>query len=308
MKTERASDNQNSALWTLLTAFVLLATLGCTTAGVRLPAITEAPTGRHDSGRVVWRDLISDTPAESRRFYEELFGWEFEGVGTLFDLGGEDAYSLIRHNGRLIGGMVNEARLQNQADDISQWVVLMSVADVDAAAARFAEEGGEVLTPPTDVADRGRMAIVVDPQGALLALVQTAAGDPERHQPGYGDFLWDELWTTDLEAATSFYTGMTGLTEDDVELAGDRTYRVLNRGGAPTLGVMSHPFEEQRPVWVTYIRVEDPAAITARVAELGGTVYLEAQDRPLGGQVALIADPSGAGIALQTWDLDATAD
>ncbi len=289
-------------------AFVLLATLGCTATGVSLPAVTEAPTGEHDTGRIVWRDLISNKPAESRRFYEELFGWEFQGVGNLFNLGGEDAYSLIRHNGRLIGGMVNEARLQNDADDISQWVVLMSVADVDAAAATFAAEGGEVLTPPTDVADRGRMAIVVDPQGALLALVQTAEGDPERRQPGYGDFLWDELWTTDLESATAFYTGMTGLTENDVALEADRTYRTLNRGAEPTLGVMNHPFDEQRPVWVTYIRVEDPAAITARVEALGGTVYLEAQDRPLGGQVALIADPSGAGIALQTWSFDSDAD
>ena len=299
---------QWTARWASTGALILLVMLGCTATGVSLPAVTEAPTGEHQVGRIIWRDLISDKPAESRKFYEELFGWEFQGVGNLFNLGGEDAYSLIRHNGRLIGGMVNEERLQNDAGDISQWVVLMSVADVDAAAATFAAEGGEVLTPPADVADRGRMAIVVDPQGALLALVQTAEGDPEWHQPGYGDFLWDELWTSDLEAATSFYTGMTGLEENEVELAADRTYRTLNRGGEPTLGMMAHPFQEKRPVWVTYIRVEDPAAITARVEELGGTVYLEAQDRPLGGQVALIADPSGAGIALQTWSFDSNAD
>ena len=179
---------------------------------------------------------------------------------------------------------------------------------MDAAAATFAAEGGEVLTPPTDVADRGRLAIVVDPQGALLALVQTAEGDPARHQPGYGDFLWDELWTTDLGGATAFYTGLTGLEEKDVEVEADRTYRMLSRGNEPTVGVMPHPFEETRPVWVTYIRVEDPAAITARVEALGGTVYLEPHDRPLGGQVALIADPSGAGIALQTWSFESEAD
>ncbi len=299
---------ERTARWGAAAAFTLLAMLGCTATGIRLPAVTDAPTGNHDTGRIIWHDLISDKPAESRHFYEELFGWEFEGVGNLFDLGGEDAYSLIRHNGRLIGGMVNEARLQNDADDISQWVVLMSVADVDSAAATFAAEGGQILTPPTDVAERGRMAIVVDPQGALLALVQTAEGDPERHQPGYGDFLWDELWTSDLASATAFYTGMTGLAEHDVALEADRTYRMLNQGDVPTLGLMTHPFEEKRPVWVTYIRVEDPAAITARVEELGGTVYLEAQDRPLGGQVALIADPSGAGIALQTWTFEADAD
>ena len=43
--------------WTILGAFVLLAMLGCTATGVSLPAVTEAPTGKHETGRIVWRDL-----------------------------------------------------------------------------------------------------------------------------------------------------------------------------------------------------------------------------------------------------------
>ncbi len=288
----------------IFAGLVLLGLAGCTATGISLPALTDTPTGLHEPGRIVWRDLITDKPAQTRRFYEELFGWEFQGVGNLFNLGGEDAYSLIRHNGRLIGGMVNEARLKNETDDVSQWVVLMSVTDVDAAAGRFEARGGEVLAPPTDVADRGRMAIVVDPQGALLALVQTRGGDPERREPGYGDFLWDELWTDDVQASAEFYGSLAGLEQDEIEVSDGSRYLVLNRGDEPALGIMAHPFQGERPVWVTYLRVEDPAAITARVEALGGTVYVEAQDRPLGGRVALIADPSGAGIALQTWPFD----
>ncbi|MGE0624100.1 MAG: VOC family protein [Pseudomonadales bacterium] len=291
----------------LLTLIFLYAAFGCAVTGVSLPAVTDAPTGRHDVGRVIWRDLISDTPAESRRFYEELFGWEFEAVGGLFNLGGDDAYSLIRHNGRLIGGMVNQASLNNARGDISQWVVLMSVADADEASRRFAAEGGQILTPPTDVADRGRMAVVVDPQGALLALVETRDGDPPQWQPGIGDFLWDELWTSDVGAGTAFYRNLVGLGERDVD-AGEGSYRMLTREDRPAFGILAHPFAKERPVWVTYIRVEDPAAITARVPALGGRVYVEAQERPLGGRVALIADPSGAGIALQTWSFTEEAD
>jgi hypothetical protein len=57
------------------------------------------------------------------------------------------------------------------------------------------------------------------------------------------------------------------------------------------------------PVWVSYLRVADPAAITAKVAGLGGRVIVEARPRSLGGEVAFIAGPSAAGIALQTWPL-----
>jgi predicted enzyme related to lactoylglutathione lyase len=289
--------------WMVWGALLVVGVVGCTTTQISLPPVTDTPTGHHDTGRIVWRDLITNKPAESRKFYRELFGWEFEGVGNLFGLGGEDAYSLIRHNGRLIGGMVNQNLLENRDGNVSQWVALMSVEDIDAAVSRFRDRGGEVLTPPTDVAQRGRMAVVVDPQGALLALVQTADGDPEWRQPDYGDFLWDELWTSDVEASTRFYAALADFSTRDVP-AGDRDYRVLSLGDQPTAGVLAHPFEGERPVWVAYVRVEDPAAITSQVEALGGTVYLDARDRPLGGQVAVIADPSGAGIALQTWSFE----
>ena len=77
---------------------------GCSTLNVDLPAVTEAPTGQHDTGRVIWHDLLTTTPEESRRFYGELFGWTFEKPGISLGFGGGDAYMLIRHEGRLIGG------------------------------------------------------------------------------------------------------------------------------------------------------------------------------------------------------------
>ena len=38
-----------------------------------------------------------------------------------------------------------------------------------------------------------------------------------------------------------------------------------------------------------------------RVVSLGGEILLPVEDREIGGQVALIAGPSGAGVVLQTW-------
>ena len=295
--------------WIVFGGLLLASLLGCAVTGVSLPAVSETPTGAHHTGRIIWHDLISSDPVASRKFYEELFGWEFEGVGALFGLGGEDAYSLIRHNGRLIGGMVNQAKLNNDHDDdISQWIVLMSVADIDAAVSRFESNGGEILTPPTDVAERGRMAVVMDPAGALLALIQTRDGDPELRDPQFGDFLWDELWTSNVDASAEFYSALAGFDRNQRKVDPAHSYTVLSKDKQPRVGVLAHPFEDERPVWVTYIRVEDPAAITARVEALGGKIYVEAQDRPLGGRVALIADPSGAGIALQTWPFEDQSD
>ena len=92
-------------------------------------------------------------------------------------------------------------------------------------------------------------------------------------------------------------------TDERLERA-DRRYRILKAGDRPRAGVLQNPFEGERPVWVNYIRVADPAALAAKVEGLGGRVLVEAQARPIGGKVALIAGPSGAGVALQTWPLD----
>ena len=194
--------------------------------------------------------------------------------------------------------------------DISQWVVSMSVSDIDAAVAAVTAEGGDVITPPTDLQRRGRIAVVRDKEGALLAMLQTASGDPADQQPEFGDFLWNELWTTNADSATTFYEGLTGLKmatwDIDENQESGATYRLLKAGETPRVGIMPNPLEDLGPVWVSYLRVKSPASVAERVAELGGRVIVEAQPRPLGGEVAFIAGPSGAGIALQTWPLDRT--
>jgi len=268
-----------------------------------LPPVTDAPSGDHYNGRVVWHDLLTSTPAESRKFYGELFGWEFEKPGLATGLGGDDSYMLIRHDGKLIGGMV-DAKALNRDVDISQWVTVMSIADIDAAAERVVAAGGEVLTPPTDVGSRGVLAVVAGPDRAIIALVQTRDGDPPEQEPRIDEWLWDELWTNNVEQTTGFYRQVAGFQIEDHEIEDvDRTFRVLKADGQPRAAILANPFEGELPVWVNYIRVEDPKAITAQVEGLGGSILIEAQPRAIGGTVAFIAGPSGAGVALQTWPL-----
>jgi predicted enzyme related to lactoylglutathione lyase len=296
-------SNMRIALVLLFTFFMA----ACASLGVSLPSITESPTGERLPGKIIWRDLLTNDPAASQRFYGELFGWEFESIGEASNLRSNSAYTLIRHNGRLIGGMVDTLALNNR-DDISQWVVLMAVEDLDARVAAVTANGGKVVAPPTDLQERGRLALVRDAEGALLGLLETRDGDPRDRDPEIGGFLWDELWTTDVRNAGAFYNKVAELTPDTVDIdTGQETpvaYNLLRAGETPRVGVMLKPLDGLDPVWVSYIRVENPATITSRVADLGGRVIVEAQPRPLGGEVAFIAGPSGAGIALQTWPLE----
>ena len=286
-----------------LTLLITTLAVGCATFNPDLPAITESPTGARHTGKIVWHDLLTNTPEESRKFYGELFGWEFESPGMDLGFGGESSYMLIRYNGVLIGGMIDTNAL-NKEDNVSQWVTMMSVDDIQSAATTIAESGGKILTPPTELKTRGMLAIVEDPTGAVFALIQTKNGDPADHEPVHNDFFWDELWTSDVEQASNFYHHVVGYEREDHPIDGsDLSYHVLKKDEKPRAGIMSNPFEGERPVWVNYIRVEDPTTITTRVESLGGQILVDTQPRDIGGKVAFIAGPSGAGIALQTWPL-----
>ena len=296
----------NQALRKIAVLAVLALVAGCGTAGFNLPPVS-ATDGQRLPGKIIWHDLLADAPDQTREFYGALFGWEFEPVP-----GGVN-YELIRHRGRLIGGMVDQNRLPKRDRDISQWVVVMSVSDIDVAVDSLLAAGGRVYTQPASLGDRGDIAVVADPGGALLALLQTRDGDPADREATIptGGFLWDELWSEDPPLSSQFYRSLAPLVEEIKQLEGVQgavDYRVLSSESRPRLGIRSHPDPSAFPAtWVSYLRVADEeelANLLARVELLGGTILVPALRRPGGGSVAVITDPSGAGIALQTWPGD----
>ncbi len=282
---------------TLRTLFIVAVAglAACTAANITLPPVTDQPTGAHIPGKVIWHDLLTDDVDSARHFYGELFGWKFESP----TVGQNSAYTLITLNGSRIGGMIDATKIRADVD-LTQWVSVLSVEDVDAATALFKTSGGTVFTEPTDLTDRGRISVVADSQGALVALLRTEGGDPKDQEPQIGGFLWDELWTDDPNQSIDFFRELVAYEDNTVAIEGEE-YRYLSSAGEPRVGIRKNPLPGLTPTWVTFIRVEDPAAITARVEELGGKVFVEAQTNPIGGQVAIIADPAGAGLVIQSW-------
>jgi predicted enzyme related to lactoylglutathione lyase len=267
---------------------------GCATAPtVVLPPVSPTPTNDHRVGKVVWHDLLTHDLAAVQQFYSELFGWQFQGTGN-------DTYTVINHNGRAIGGVVY-VKLGSNEPNRSQWVSYLSVSDVDRAAQQVREAGGVIHTEPVDFPERGRLTVVSDPQGALIALVRSTNGDPLDMDPPINEWMWAELWTTDLKAAGDFYQALVGYEFDTRELYEETTYHVFQRDGKPRAGVIEIEWQDIPPNWLAYVRVEDPAAIAARVESLGGHVFLAPDDNIRNGDVAIIVDPSGAALTVQRW-------
>jgi predicted enzyme related to lactoylglutathione lyase len=118
-------------------------------------------------GQVVWPELATRDAAGSAAFYKALFGW-----GTKPESGVEAApYTEWQQNGRSVGGMLpmNGPQWENIPP---KWGCYVVVADCDERAAKAQQLGGKLHMQPTDIPNTGRFAVVADPHGAVICIIQ----------------------------------------------------------------------------------------------------------------------------------------
>jgi uncharacterized protein len=238
-------------------------------------------------GRFVWHDHVSGDPEAARRFYTELFGWDYD----MFDAG-EWQYPMIKANGTTHGGFG-----PTQGDAPPHWLGHVYVDDVDAAAGRVEAAGGSIVAPAMDIPDVGRMVVIADPQGAVVSLYHSVSDDFE---PAEGVFVWDELLTTDVEGAKRFYGEVVGWETRDMDMGPGGMYTLFSSGGADRAGCMARPegAENIPPYWGTYLGTDDVDATAAKAKELGASFLMEPFDVQTVGRLAIFADPTGAVIGL----------
>jgi uncharacterized protein len=124
------------------------------------------------------------------------------------DAGGGAVYTTCRIDGEAVCGLFE------MAEGAAAWTSYVTVADAGAAAARAAELGGAALGDAFDVLDAGRTAILRDPQGAVLAVWQPRSRVGAEHVNDVGCLCMNELATSDIDAARSFYEGLFGWTTE----------------------------------------------------------------------------------------------
>ena len=266
----------------------------CATASNRPPAINSQRTNVITPGRPVWHDLVTSDLAAAKRFYGGLFGWAFQE----FDVR-EGRYALASLGGMPVGGILQPAAREV---NVSQWVTYFSVPDVDAATRTGTDAGARVVVPPRDIAKQGRAALLVDPQGAPVALARLSGGDPAAAPPPLNGWLWVDLWSPDPKASAAFYQTLLGLDAELLDRPGV-PYAVLGRDGRAYAGMLRIPQPDIRPNWLPIVRVESARAAASRAEELGGRVILAPRPEVREGRVAIVADPSGGAVAVHEWDV-----
>lgn len=303
MNTVQSSAVARSARRAALAASLAAVSACASTAPrITLNPVAASPTGVQRIGKFVWYDLVTDDVQAVKSFYSQLFGWQYEEIQ-----GDDVVYTVAKLNGEPIAGIAPLRRRGNRVSS-SRWLSLLSVEDVDRAAEQVKQAGGEVNMEPRDVPDRGRMALVTDPQGAMVVLIRSTGGDPPDVDPNAAPipnrWMWTELWARDMDAAVQLYSSLVGYRTDKFAIPGNQNYLILMRDGRRRAGVIKLPWEEVTPNWLPYINVKDPAAVAARVSELGGRVLIAPRPDIRNGSVGVIADPSGAAFAIQKWPVE----
>jgi predicted enzyme related to lactoylglutathione lyase len=200
-------------------------------------------------------------------------------------------------DGERVGGIFQSR--DGSLGNPSQWVTYFSVDDVDKTAQAGKERGAQVVLRPVDVPDRGRAALLVDPEGAPFGLIRPTGGDPPPREPPVHAWLWVELWCHSPEAAGQFYGGLFDLQPRALEIAGAQ-YHVLERAEHSYAGLIQLR-DDVRPNWLPVVRVAMAEEVAKRAAELGGRVVLPPSEASPTGSAAIVVDPSGAAVGVQVW-------
>ena len=116
-------------------------------------------------GAFSWHELMTTDPEAAKQFYSEVFGWGMQ------DYPMEDMnYTVVKIGEEGIGGIMGIP--PEAAGTPPNWGTYITVDNVDETVEKVTALNGKVLSPPRDIPDVGRMAIIQDPQGAVLMVMK----------------------------------------------------------------------------------------------------------------------------------------
>jgi predicted enzyme related to lactoylglutathione lyase len=110
-------------------------------------------------------EFLTGDAERSKRFYGEVFGWQFE------DIPGADYIMVRTSEDGIEGGIGGLAQATGKAPPATQGVVsYLLAADIDVTLAAIERAGGSVVIPRTDVMGMGEFAHFRDPDGNVIGL------------------------------------------------------------------------------------------------------------------------------------------
>jgi predicted enzyme related to lactoylglutathione lyase len=121
----------------------------------------------------VWHEVYGPSAETSVDFYTKALGFGSQEM----PMGEMGTYTMLTRNGQPVAGVLGTANDPRLSDVPPHWSVYIGVDDVDARLEKCLASGAKVIHGPMDVPTIGRMALIQDPQGAMVWIFK---GEPSQ--------------------------------------------------------------------------------------------------------------------------------
>ncbi|MEO1242890.1 MAG: VOC family protein [Pseudomonadota bacterium] len=222
-------------------------------------------------GQIVWHDLMTGDVSAAKKFYADLFGWDYviEHATDFVWTQGEADYPLIMAKGEAHGGFVDAGNSEQP-----RWLAFVTVDNVDDATKRAKGLKANIIREPFDIPGVGRCSVLEDPQGAQICPFVPSHDYP----PPSGVFVQEHLLTPEVEASKQFYRDLFDWWNDGDE------------GG---VSVSGHKVNSQiSAAWTPLLGTQNTKAVAEKALSLGATRAHTEQ------QAIMLKDPTGAQFGL----------
>ena len=254
---------------------------------------TSSQTTTTTAGLPCWYELGTTDLDAAAAFYPHVLGWNVNSAGMPgFDYRiGTDA------EGNGVAGFMSTAG--QEGAPAPNWLFYLEVDDCAATLDAVTAAGGSVLMPASEVPGTGTIAVIADPQGAVLGVLEPKPmnGAPsvrafDQAKVGHGN--WHELTTSDPEAGFEFYARVFGWAKGETLDMGEYgSYQLFQSGGTDIGGIMGL-MGAPRPAWLSYFGTETVDTTVEAATSNGGRLVDGPNEVPGGAWVATLADPQGA--------------
>ena len=266
-------------------------------ATFKLPPLHESGSSEHHVGKVIWADLVTPDLKGAEHFYGAVFGWTFKPLS----IDGVE-YAIALSDGHAVGGLVHKALPPGELHQPA-WLTFIAVSDLEASVQQAVAHGAKVIREAKNFPSRGRQAVLEDPEGAVFAMLASSSGDGEDYLAAPGEWIWSAVLAQTPATEAAFYQDVFAYDVFDLASEDSSDHLILSSGEFARASV--NPFPEgsarRHAHWLNFIRVASASDTAAKVAAAGGRVLVEPHNDRHGGQVAVIADPSGAPLGVMEW-------
>jgi hypothetical protein len=121
-------------------------------------------------GKFYWNELNTRDPEAAKKFYSTVCGWTYDGM----PMPDGKTYWVAKLGGDPVAGFFDISA--PEFEDVPEgWLAYIAVDNVDAQVAKATQAGAQLMKPAFDIPTVGRIALLLDPGQAGIALITPAS-------------------------------------------------------------------------------------------------------------------------------------